>query len=75
MYSNIVKVPTSSRGLVSPIADNAALYYRFYLEDTYSDNGIKVHKIYTANLAALPNLLLRAISIYKIAVGVFMLTT
>jgi len=46
MYSNIVKVPTSSRGLVSPIADNAALYYRFYLEDTYSDNGIKVHKIY-----------------------------
>jgi hypothetical protein len=45
IYRNIVKVPTATRGVVSPIADNASLYYKFYLEDTYFDNGVKVFKI------------------------------
>ncbi len=45
IYRNIVKIPTATRGVVSPIADNASLYYKFYLEDTYYDNGVKIFKI------------------------------
>ena len=45
-YENILLQNTlSSRGFVSPIADNAMLYYRYKLLGTSTENGTTVNKI------------------------------
>jgi hypothetical protein len=45
-YNNILLENTlSSRGFVSPIADNAMLYYRYKLLGVAQENGVTVNKI------------------------------
>jgi len=45
-YHNILLENTlSARGFVSPIADNAMLYYRYKLLGTNTENGVRVNKI------------------------------
>lgn len=42
-YEN--NIAFTKRGLVSPIAATAMLYYRYRLEGTFAENGLLIHKI------------------------------
>ena len=45
-YKNNIRIePLSERVFISPISDNALLYYRYHLAGVFSDNGKLVNKI------------------------------
>ncbi|ALW84315.1 hypothetical protein AUC43_03910 [Hymenobacter sedentarius] len=44
-YENLIKIPFSERGFVSPIAANAMLFYKYELVGSTPQGGAVVHKI------------------------------
>lgn len=44
-YKNLVELDFAARGLVSPIARNALLYYHFRLEGSFTEGKHTIHKI------------------------------
>lgn len=46
LYDNVLQwAPLGNQSYVSPVADNAFLYYNFTLEGSYKQNGHTIHKI------------------------------